>query len=152
MNQANRALKVLMGASLLGLIACGPPSSIPAKTVLKNLDSHLGQRLVIKTKLKSGARCKIVTEGGWKTYCGNDCQYCKGPMVIDSGVDLKEEGLNDWPMILGGTWKGKDIRCKGPLNKIECYPFELGKTYVIQGRVEKHHPPKLLVRKFWAVD
>jgi hypothetical protein len=128
----------------------GPPDAMESGQLLKELDAHLGQRVVVKAKLKSGARCRQ-DDGEWKTYC-KDCQYCRGPLVIDSNLDLPKEGLDDWPLVLGGTWDGEDIRCKGPLENIECKPFDVGKTYVIQGRLEAAHPPKLLVQKFWAID
>jgi hypothetical protein len=137
--------------SLLALTGCfGPPDAIEGAQLLKELDAHLGKRVVVKAKFRSGARCRQ-EDGEWKTYC-KDCQYCRGPLVIDTGSAVPEEGMDDWPMVLGGTWEGEDIRCKGPLHQIECKPFELGKTYVIQGRLEAAHPPKLLVQKFWKVD
>jgi hypothetical protein len=144
-------MKIWMLSIALLVPGCfGPPDAIEAEQLLKELDSHIGQRVVVKAKFKSGARCRQ-DDAEWKTYC-KDCQYCRGPLVIDTGLDLPKEGLDDWPLVLGGTWDGEDIRCKGPLNQVECKPFELGKTYVVQGRLEASHPPKLLVQKFWVVD
>jgi hypothetical protein len=137
-------------AVLVATVHCGPPKSIEAEEVLKNLEAHAGKRVVVRGKFKSGARCRQENEQ-WQTYC-KDCQYCRGPVVLDSGANLVEEGLDDWPMILGGTFDNQDIRCKGPLNAVECYPFVEGKTYVIQGKIEAQRPPKLLVEKFWQVD
>ena len=134
----------------LFLTACGPPKGVPVSEILEDIDFHYGKTITIRTQIVSGARCRQDTEGGeWQTYC-KDCQYCKGPMVIDPGKKI--ESASDWPMILGGTWEYKDIRCKGPLNAIVCHPFEFGKTYVIRGKLEKHKPPKLLLSKFWTVD
>lgn len=144
-------MKIWTLPSLALLTGCfGPPDAMESGQLLKELDAHLGQRVVVKAKLKSGARCRQ-DDAEWKTYC-KDCQYCRGPLVIDSNLDLPKEGLDDWPLVLGGTWDGEDIRCKGPLENIECKPFVPGKTYVIQGRLEAAHPPKLLVQKFWAID
>lgn len=129
---------------------CAPPDAIDAAELLRTLPQHLGKRVTIKARFKAGARCRMNDpEAEWKTYC-KDCQYCRGPLVLDTGAEL-EEGLDDWPLILGGTWKHQDIRCKGPLNKVECYPFEEGKTYIVQGYLENQKPPKLLVRDFWEV-
>jgi len=130
------------------ITACGPPKGTPVTEILSDVDFHYGKTITIRTKFVSGARCRQGEEGEWKTYC-KDCQYCKGPMVVDPGE--KVGASPDWPMILGGTWEYKDIRCKGPLNKVECHPFEIGKTYVVRGKLEKHKPPKLLVSKFWEI-
>jgi hypothetical protein len=124
---------------------------MPAEEILKDLDKYAGKRVVIQGKFKSGARCHLEKVTEWQTYC-TDCQYCKGPLVLDTGLPLPEEGLDDWPLILGGTYNGEDIRCKGPLNKVECKPFKEGKTYVVQGKIEVHRPPKLLVEKLWEID
>ena len=150
MNISNWIKSALFTVCSLFLIACGPPKGVPVEEILADIDYHYGKTITIRTKIVSGARCRQDTESGeWKTYC-KDCQFCKGPMVIDPGKKI--ESADDWPMILGGTWDYKDIRCKGPLNEIECHPFEFGKTYVIRGRLEKHKPPKLLLSKFWTVD
>lgn len=141
---------LLLIISSFWLVACGPPNSISGEKFLKTIDEHMGKRVTIRAKFKSGARCSQDAKE-WKTYC-KDCQYCKGPLVIDTGLDLKDEGMVDWPLILGGTYDGKDIRCKGALGKIECYPFKPGKTYVVQGLMEANRPPKLLVKKFWEVN
>lgn len=134
---------------LLALLAAGAckPTPIEADQLLANIDQHIGKRVVVKAKFKSGARCKQ-DDGEWKTYC-KDCQYCRGPLVVDTEMDLKSEGLDDWPLVLGGTYDGKDIRCKGKLNEVKCFPFELGKTYVVQGLIEASHPPKLIVQDYW---
>jgi hypothetical protein len=139
-----------LSSIVLLVAACGPPSSIEADALLANLDAHIGKRVVVKARFKNGARCRQ-DEGDWKTYC-KDCQYCRGPFVIDSALNLPKEGLDDWPLILGGTYEGRDIRCTGPINAIDCYPFTPGQTYVVQGRLEASHPPKLLVQRFWRVD
>lgn len=154
-------------AFALLLSACGPPRSIDAREVLRDLPRHLGKSLVVRARFKSGARCRQGETGEWKTYC-KDCQYCKGPIVLDEGTGVgtnakgstgavtdtgtTSEHLDDWPLILGGTWEGKDIRCKGPLNEIECYPFVPGHMYVVQGLLENQRPPKLLVERFWKME
>lgn len=145
--------KILIAAAIstLALISCGPPKSQPAEEILKDLEKYAGKRVVLRGKFKSGARCHLTNVTEWQTYC-KDCQYCKGPVVLDTGMDLPEEGLDDWPMILGGTYSGEDIRCKGPLNQVECKPFTPGKEYVVQGKIEAQRPPKLLVEKFWEVE
>lgn len=134
---------------ILGLLATAAckPDPLDAEELLKNIDQHVGKRVVVKAKFKSGARCKL-EEGEWKTYC-KDCQYCRGPLVIDTDLDLERTGLDDWPLVLGGTYEGKDIRCKGKLNEVKCYPFEPGRTYVVQGLIEASHPPKLIVQEYW---
>jgi len=145
-------MKRLIFTTLL-LAAC-TPQGLDAMEVAANIDQHLGQRLTVRGKFKSGARCRIGEDGEWKTYC-KDCQYCRGPLVLDVGVtktSTSGEVIEDWPLVLGGVWEGKDIRCKGPLNQIECWPLVPGKTYVVQGFVETHQPPKLIVREFWEVD
>lgn len=125
----------------------------PVDEVLENFDKFAGQRILLKTKLRSGARCRIGDEEGqWKTYCKGDCQYCTGPLVVDSTVKPASAGLDDWPLILGGIYDGQPIKCKGPLNEVKCGPFDLSKTYVIRGLIEKHHPPRLMVTDFWEAD
>ncbi len=144
---------ILLSATLLATTAC-TRDAIEADEVLANLDQHLGKRLTLKGKFRSGARCKAQNEKGeFPTYCkNNDCQYCKGPVVLDTGLEAKEAGLMDWPMILGGTWKGKDIRCRGMIDNIECWPIKKGKTYVVRGRLENQKPPKLIVADIEEVD
>jgi hypothetical protein len=129
--------------------ACGPPKGVAVSEILKDINFYYGKTITVRTKLVSGARCNQDEVGVWKTYC-KGCQYCKGPMVLDPGVKVKSAA--DWPMILGGTWEYKDIRCKGPLNEVECYPFKFNKTYVIRGKLENSKPPKLLLSKFWEAD
>lgn len=138
-------------AILIGFLAvsCGPPAAKPVEEVLNNLDLYRGKPVVIKTKLRSGARCRQGEDGEWKTYC-KDCVYCRGPLVVDA-VSTSTK-VDDWAMILGGTYEMEDIRCKGKLGEVKCWPFDLEKTYVIQGVVEKQRPPKLLVEKFWEVQ
>lgn len=131
--------------------ACVPRDAMSVDEVLKDLDSYYGRRITVKAKFRSGARCRQGDDGEWKTYC-KDCQYCRGPVVVDSGITPKDEEVDDWPMILGGTHEMQDIRCKGPLNQVECYPFTPGKMYIVRGRLEKQHPPKLLVAEFWPLD
>lgn len=121
--------------------------------VLESFDQYAGKRITLKTKLRSGARCRIGTEEGqWRTRCKEDCQFCSGPVVVASNVKPSAAGLDDWPMILGGLHDGKPIKCKGPLNEVKCGPFDLDKTYVIRGLIEKHHPPRLMVTDFWEAE
>ena len=132
-------------------VGCVPTDAPDVDEILKNIDQYYGKRITVKARSRSGARCRQGEDGEWKTYC-KDCQYCRGPIVIDSPMTPKDADVEDWPMILGGTWEGQDIRCKGPLNEVECYPFKSGKQYIVQGRLEKQHPPKLLVAKFWEIE
>jgi hypothetical protein len=139
-------------AALLGLAAC-TPSAQEADELLARLDQNMGKRVVLKARFRSGARCRVgENEGEWKTYCKGDCQFCKGPLVVDSRVKGETVDLDDWPLTLGGTFEGKPIRCEGPLNEVKCYPFEPGKTYVVRGLLEKNHPPRLMVSEFWEAD
>jgi len=126
--------------------ACSPPEGVPAERVLRNIDAYIGRTIDMRAKFRSGARCHLEAPE-WKTYC-KDCQYCKGPMVVDLGTTTSTE-TEDWPMVLGGTYKYQDVRCKGPLNEIECYPFVLGKEYVVRGFIERYRPPRFIVQKFW---
>lgn len=146
-------MKKLMICIALLATACTPDAK-DADEVLANLDDHIGKRVTLKGKFRSGARCRVQDENGdFPTYCkNNDCQYCKGPVVLDTGIDAEEAKLMDWPMILGGTWKGKDIRCRGPLNQIECWPKLEGKTYIVRGRLENQKPPKLIVADIIEAD
>lgn len=150
------AAPTLLACALsLFAVACGPPKSVPAEEIVAKIDQHYGKLVVLRGKFRSGARCHLQTEDKkWKTYCGDDCQVCRGPIVLDVAGKTFDESTDvaDWPMILGGTFQGKDIRCKGKLNEIDCYPFKEGKTYVVQGMLEKQRPPKLLVEHFWEVE
>src|SRR5207245_5016112 len=112
--RALRALRASLAVLLLALAACGPPASKPAEEVLKDLGSYGGKIVTIRARFRSGARCRQGDSGEWRTYC-KDCQYCRGPIVLATSSTVAE-GLDDWPLILGGTWDDKDIRCKGPLN------------------------------------
>ncbi|MEM1024049.1 MAG: hypothetical protein AAGD10_06190 [Myxococcota bacterium] len=136
--------RVLLGAILV-LTGCSPTVHT-ADEVLGALPEHLGEKVVMEVELFSGARCRV-GEGpsDFKAYC-RDCQYCSGPLVVRTNEE--HEGVDDWPMVLGGTHAGRPIRCEGPLNEVACHPFEPGKTYVIRGSIEKTHPPKLLVSAF----
>lgn len=138
--------------ALSGLVACTPtPKDVDE--ILAHLNENMGKHVVLKARFRSGARCRIgKDEGEWKTYCKDDCQYCKGPLVVDSRVKGEDVDLDDWPLTLGGTHDGKPIRCEGPLNEVKCFPFEPGKTYVVRGLLEKHHPPRLMVSDFWEAD
>lgn len=136
----------IAAAALLAAAAC-TPSAVEVDDVLQDLEAHVGKKVVVRTRLRSGARCRV-GDGEFKTYC-KDCQFCKGPLVVDTGAELPET-VADWPLILGGTHDGQPIRCEGPLNEVECHPFELGKTYVIRGSIEATQPPKLLVSDFWT--
>jgi hypothetical protein len=150
MSRIARTLSALLVAALAA--ACGPPKGVPVEEVLADLDAYRGRLVDVRAKLKSGARCRQGEDGEWKTYC-KDCLYCRGPMVVDVGTTTSTSAeFDDWPMVLGGTYDLKDIRCKGPLNQVECFPFIEGKTYVIRGTIEFQRPPKLLVNKFWPVD
>lgn len=131
--------------------ACVPRDAMDVDEVIRNLDQYYGKRITVKAKFRSGARCRQGDDGEWKTYC-KDCQYCRGPVVVDSALTPKEGDVDDWPMILGGTYEMQDIRCKGPLNQVECFPFVPGKPYIVRGRLEKAHPAKLLVAEFWPVE
>ncbi len=151
MDRLFRGGLLALGTFMLALLAsCGPPKGLEASEVLKDIPKYAGKRVAIRTKLKSGARCRQQSKD-WQTYC-TDCQYCRGPVVVDVGIDLPAEGLDDWPMILGGTYDGQDIRCKGPLNQVECFPFKEGITYIVEGKIEAQRPPKLLVERFWTVE
>lgn len=149
------ALVTFLSATCLAFLvsSCGPPKATDAEVVLANIKSHYGKRVVMRAKFRSGARCHQKAEvGKWQTYCV-DCQVCRGPIVVDTGKPVDETvELPDWPMILGGTYKGRDIRCKGALNAVECWPFVEGKTYIVQGELESQQPPKLLVERFWEVE
>lgn len=145
-----RFATVLALALVTAVTACGDPKGTPVEKILEDIDLYYGKTITIRTQFRSGARCRLDSEDGeWKTYC-KDCQFCRGPIVVapEGAVETK---VDDWPMILGGVWEFKDIRCTGPLNKVECYPFELGKTYVVRGTVEQSKPPKLFVSRFWPV-
>ena len=142
----------LLVAAIMGLGGC-LPEPVDADRVLADLDAYYGKSIVMRAQFRSGARCSVADENGmFRTYCKGDCRYCKGPLVVDSSLDLKENGLSDWPMILAGSWNNRDIRCRGPLENVRCYPFEPGKTYVVRGRLEAHRPPRLLVQDFWEDD
>lgn len=140
-------LRLLSLASLLALGACrGEPKT--AKEIIDHLDEYTGKHVRMIAKFKAGIRCKLDTEDGeWKTYCG-DCQVCKGPYV----VDLSDEDGEEWPLVLGGTYDYKDVRCKGELNAVECHPLEVGKTYVVEGLIERTNPPKLYLDDFELVE
>ena len=145
-------LIVPLCALVAGLAACTPAAK-DADEILAHLDQNLGKRVVLKARFRSGARCRIGEDDGqWKTYCKGECQYCKGPLVVDSRVEGEDLQLEDWPLTLGGTYEGKPIRCEGPLNDVKCYPFELGKTYVVRGLLERFHPPRLMVSDWWEAD
>lgn len=120
-----------------------------AADIVDQIDRYIGKRITMKAKFRPGIRCRldIGDEEKWVTYC-RDCQVCKGPFVVDlDGADAEA-----WPMVLGGTWDMKDIRCKGPLNDVECYPFEIGKTYIVEGVLERSTPPKLFVDGWRAAE
>ena len=118
---ARTILPTLLG---LALLAGCTPDPKDVDEVLENFEAHAGQRILLKTKLRSGARCRIGTEEGqWKTYCKGDCQYCSGPVVVASTVKPKAAGLDDWPMILGGIHDGKPIKCQGPAQRGEVRPL-----------------------------
>lgn len=138
-------LTLTLALALAGLLAAGcTEEPKDAREVVTNLEQHLGRRVVMTAKFRPGIRCRLDTEDGeWATYC-RDCQVCKGPYV----VDIEGDDVDAWPMVLAGTWNLRDIRCKGPLNEIECYPFEVGKRYVVEGVIERSTPPRLFVDGF----
>lgn len=145
-----RAGAILFGLALSGALGATGCTDEPkeASEILRQIDRHFGERVVMKARFRPGIRCHLETEGGeWRTYCGN-CQVCRGPYV----VDLPDEGFEEWPMVLAGTWKQRDIRCAGPLNQVECYPLEVGKTYVVEGVLERSTPPRLYVDRFEEVE
>lgn len=127
--------------------ACTPTAK-PVEEIIDHLPDYIGEKVVVTTQLRSGARCRVDADGEFKTYC-RDCQYCKGPVVVDTGGPLPSH-VADWPLVLGGTHRGQPIRCEGPLEDVVCHPFELGPRYVIRGSIEATSPPKLLVSDFWT--
>lgn len=148
---------ILLGALSLS-VGC-KEAPVSAQEVVDDLDRYLGKRIRMRAKLRSGARCRVgETVADFKTYC-KDCQFCNGPYVIDLGrpvvqttttatVADTDEVPKDWPMILGGSHEYKPIRCRGPLNQVDCWPFEVGKEYVLEGLLERHRPPRLMVDGF----
>ncbi len=150
-------LSPLLLLAALALVAGCKDRPVPAEEVIANLDRYLGKRVRMQAKLRSGARCRVgETAADFKTYC-KDCQFCNGPYVVDLGLPpvettttatVTDEVPKDWPMILGGSHEYKPIRCRGPLNEIDCWPFELGKEYVLEGMLERHRPPRLMVDGF----
>lgn len=144
-----RIIPILAALALAGCIS----DPVDVDDVLRDFDKYAGNRVLLKTKFRSGARCRIGDEAGqWKTYCKGDCQYCSGPIVVDSNVKPKEAGLDDWPMILGGTHDDKPMRCEGLLNRVKCTPFKLGETYIVRGIIAKHAPARLIVKEFWLEE
>ena len=144
---------MLAAAAVAMIAATGcTRSPIDAQTLLSELEAHVGRRVVVRASFRSGARCRLETpDGEWKTYCG-DCQFCRGPVVLDAPSLPEDLETDDWPLILGGTWRGRDIRCTGKLNDVTCYPFEVGKRYVVRGMIEDQRPRKLLVSGFREDD
>ncbi|MBI4820662.1 MAG: hypothetical protein HY791_30640 [Deltaproteobacteria bacterium] len=137
--------KLLTWAALaISATSCGP-RAIAAEEVVASMDQHLGKRIAIRGKWRSGARCRQGEDGEWKAYC-KDCQFCRGPLVLD--VASTSSSALDWPLVLAGSWEYQEIRCKGPLNQVKCHPIEPGKTYVVQGLVENYKPPRLILEKF----
>ncbi|MBI2375860.1 MAG: hypothetical protein HYV07_17845 [Deltaproteobacteria bacterium] len=135
-------------AAASALASCGP-SPIPAEELVATMDQHIGKRVAILGKWKSGARCRQGEDGEWKTYC-KDCQYCRGPLVLDT-TRTSSNSL-DWPLVLAGSWEYQEIRCKGPLNEVKCHPLKEGTTYVVQGLIEAYKPPRLILEKFAEAD
>ena len=145
-------LRGLMVCALLAMPLSCTSDVIEAETLLANLEQYVGKRVLVRARFRSGARCRLETpDGEWKTYCRN-CQYCRGPIVLDVGTAPDGGTLDDWPLILGGVWRGRDVRCTGKLNEVQCYPLEPKKTYVVRGWLEDHHPRRLLLRDFWEVS
>ena len=147
----------LCGRFLLGAVAvytafvfACKPTPKPAEEIIGHLEQYLGRTVTMTAKVRSGARCKARNETGeWQTYC-KDCQVCAGPLVVDSKQSAPGSSPDDWPMILGGSYEGREVRCRGPLNKIACHPLTPGKHYVLRGKIENEHPPKLLLSAFWS--
>ena len=139
-----RSAKWWFPVSLLVLLGCRS-EPLDAEALLQNIDRHQGRRITVRAQFRSGARCRLETsDGEWKTYCG-DCQYCRGPVVLDTPTTRLVKDPDKWPLVVGGAWKQKPIGCEGKLNEVTCYPFEPGKTYVVQGVIQDQRPPKLLV-------
>jgi hypothetical protein len=151
MNRAhNESTMRRLGFLVLWMASACAPTVHSADEVVEEMDTYLGQKVVMEVALRSGARCRVGQyEGEFRTYC-KDCQYCRGPLVVETTQPY--DGADDWPLVLGGVFDGRPIRCEGPLNDISCHPFELGKRYVIRGSIEKMQPPKLLVSDFWEAD
>jgi hypothetical protein len=144
----DRSLAHRVSAAAVGMaLAACTPTAKPVQEIVSDLDTYVGEKVVVTTKLRSGARCRVDAGGEFKAYC-RDCQYCKGPLVVDTGRALPTD-VADWPLVLGGTHGGQPIRCEGPLNEVRCRPFDLDRTYVIRGSIEATAPPKLLVSDFW---
>jgi hypothetical protein len=144
-------LSLILAASAASLGACTPTDAPEAEEILADLPRHLGKRVTFKARFRSGARCRMNDpEAGWKTYC-KDCQYCRGPLVVDAALRPGEHGLDDWPMILGGTYEGQDVRCRGPLGAVVCQPLEPGKRYIVRGLLTDQSPPKLMLDEVWPL-
>ena len=75
-------MKYLLLTALL-MTACGPPQGTPVKEILSDVDFYYGKTITIRSQFVSGARCRQGDDGEWHTYC-KDCQWCKGPMVVDA--------------------------------------------------------------------
>lgn len=115
------------------------------EALIKDAQKFYGRTVRIRTSLHAELRCRLKTqEGKWMTYCG-DCQICRGPLVAELTT---QTATTSWPLVLAGSWKGKPIQCEGPINRIECYPFSQGKTYLITGLLEKATPPRLYINDF----
>jgi hypothetical protein len=141
------ALALTLTTLAFGLGACSKTPK-DAREIVADIDRYRGDHVAMKAKFFPGVRCRLETEDGeWVTYCG-DCQVCKGPYVVDV------EGASDevWPLVLAGIWERRDIRCTGPLNDIECHPFEIGETYIVEGTIDRSNPPKLFVDDFREVE
>ena len=136
-------------ASFLQFVGCRAEALSPVE-VLANPELYFGKHIRIQARLRAGLRCRLETEDKkWRTYC-RDCQICRGPFVVDL-PEKDRSAYPDWPMVLGGTYNQRDIRCKGPLNKVECYPFEPGHTYILEGLFIRTQPPKLFIDNFQEV-
>ncbi len=137
---------ILLSLTALGIGALGcAEGPLDAAKLVSELDSHLGKKVTVKAKLRTGIRCRLDTEDGrFMTYC-RDCQVCKGPFVLDV------PGVEGWPVVLAGVWEGQAIQCRGKLNQVKCHPFEPGATYVIEGLLSRSNPPKLHVDDFRLV-
>ncbi len=129
----------------LALVAC-TRQPMEAEALIANLEDHVGEYVLVRAQFQSAAECSLVTpDGEWMTYCG-DCQYCRGPMVVDA----RSEAAQKNPLVVVGAYDLRAVRCEGKLNEVQCRPFEPGKTYVVDGLIANERPRKLLVRKYWA--
>ncbi|MBX2813813.1 MAG: hypothetical protein KTR25_18490 [Myxococcales bacterium] len=144
---------LMLGIAFFTLSGCEQTPLSPEQLML-NLSQYYGKTVSVQAKLSSRLRCRLETATGeWMTYCG-ECQICRGPWVImaDANTRVDETSTESNPyMLISGSWKGRPAQCEGPLNRIKCYPFEEGQTYVINGLLERATPPRLYIKGFREV-